>query len=99
MLLVIERSWTGPLFFGCQSGRSHWIEQKAGEHAGAEGTGVEVDAVGAAVDLMVSGDRVAVHHGVGQAVGPFQEGLADPDQVLIPLLLQGHARAHACMNE
>jgi hypothetical protein len=44
------------------------------------------------IDAVIAGDRVAVHHGVRQAVGTIQEGPADPDQVVIPLLLKRHAR-------
>jgi hypothetical protein len=76
-----------------------WIEQKAGEHACAKGAGVEVDAVWTLIDSMVPGDCVAVHHGVGQAVGAAQEGPADPDQILIPLLLERHVWSDAGMHE
>ncbi len=61
--------------------------------------GIEIDAVGAAIDPVVSGDRVAVHHGVGQAVATAQKGLADPDQILIPLLLQGNTGTHTRMHK
>jgi hypothetical protein len=52
----------------------------------------------AAVDLMVPGDGVPMHHRAGQAVVTPQKRLADPDQILL-LLAQGNARADAGMHE
>src|SRR5262249_31631030 len=68
------------------------LENRASEPPRHEGTGVDIDAV--RQNLWVRNRRMAVHDDFAEIDPACQEGLADPEEVLILLLLERHPRTY-----
>jgi len=68
---------------------SPWIQWQSGKPAAHEGTRVNANPVGQLDDAVVPLERVAVHHGAGQAVMAIEKRPSDPKPVSYT-----HLRAH-----
>ncbi|KZL20820.1 hypothetical protein PsAD2_01309 [Pseudovibrio axinellae] len=73
------------------------FQYRAGEVAGGVGFGVNVQRVGAAVDVFDRG--VAVDHEDAEVLFIVEEGAADPQEFFFALLVQRDFGTDACVDE